>query len=197
MTNKEKFIVLLDNEQVQRSDVIVLLEGDGLARYKKAATLYNNGLAPKVCFSGNFDDAKSGAYVFEVIKPLLIKEGVREEDLLYENKSRNTYEQAVEIMKMAQVYKWKRITIVASHYHTYRAFLTFLRQQRIMKPDLFMDVASVNDLDWYEETGYGSRIELLRAEFDKIGIYQEKGHVSSYEEGIAYLKWKYLGQKKS
>lgn len=197
MTDREKFIVLLDNEQIQKSDVIVLLEGDGLARYQKAAVLYKNGIAPKICFSGNFDDKKSGAYVFEVIRPLLIEEGVREEDLLYENKSRNTYEQAVEIMKMAQLYNWKRITIVASHYHIYRAFLTFLSQQKIMKPDLFIDIASVNDLDWYEQTGYGSRIELLSTEIDKINMYQEKGHVSSYQEGIAYLKWKYSEQKKS
>lgn len=197
MTDREKFIVLLDNEQIQKSDTIVLLEGDGLARYKKAAMLYKKGVAPRICFSGNFDDKKSGAYVFEVIKPLLIEEGVREKDLIYENKSRNTYEQAVETMKIAQLYNWKRITIVASHYHIYRAFLTFLNQQKIMKPDLIIDIASVNDLDWYEETGYGSRIELLGTEIDKINMYQEKGHVSSYEEGIAYLKWKYLEQKKS
>ena len=197
MTNREKFFVLLDHDCVQKSDVIVLLEGDGLARYSKAVELYRAGIASKVCFSGNFDDEKTGAFVYEKIKPLLIAKGVREEDLLYENSSRNTYAQAVEIMKMVEIFDWDRITIVASHYHTYRAFLTFLSQQKKIKPELVMDIASVSDLDWYEETGYGTRINLLEDEIDKIEEYQKKGHVASYEEGISYLKWKYLEQKKS
>lgn len=196
MTKREKFIILLDSEQLHAGDVIIILEGDGLSRYKKAVELYKMGIAHKICFSGNFDDKKSGAVTFEIIKPLLLEEDIPEDDLIFEDKSKNTYEQAVEIMKLSKHYCWNHIIIVASQYHSYRAFLTFLHEQKIQRPDLIMDMASVTDLDWYKDTGYGRRIDLLQLELNKIDLYQKNGNVSDYEEGIDYLEWKYTERKK-
>ncbi len=196
MTAREKFIVLLDNDLQKPSDAIILLEGDGFARYSKACELYKSSISKKIFFSGNFDDEKSGAYTFEKIKPLIVNAGIPEQNIFYENKSRNTYEQAVEIICIAKKSGWSRITLVASHYHTYRAFLTFLKVQSAVYPELLIDIASVKDLDWYDETGYGRRIDLLESEINKIDIYQRKDNVATYEEGIDYLKWKSQQQKK-
>ena len=197
MTNKERFIVLLDSEHPRKSDAIILLEGDGFSRYKKAISLYNNGFAPVIVFSGGFDNEKSGAYSFDKVKPLIFKEGVPEKDLLYESKSLNTYEQAVEVINIAKSNRWKRIILVASHYHSYRAFLTFIYVQKQKMPELIIDMASVNDLDWYEETGWGRRIDLLASEFEKIDLYQKKNNVASFTEGIKYIEWKYQKSKKT
>ena len=41
LTSREKFIALTDNDSIQKSDAIILLEGDGFNRYKKAVDLYN------------------------------------------------------------------------------------------------------------------------------------------------------------
>ena len=188
MTEREAFIALLDTEEPHKCDAIILLEGDGFARYKKAVSLYNAGFAPLICFSGGFDDEKSGAYTFDKIKPLILQAGVPEKSLLVEENSKNTYEQALEIISLARQNKWKRIVLVASHYHSYRAFLTFLCVQKQRMPELIIDMAAVKDLDWYEETGWGRRIDLLAAEFDKIDAYQKKNNVVSYAEGLEYLK---------
>lgn len=196
MTIKEEFIVLLNTEIVQKSDVIVILEGDGFSRYKKAVELYKHGYASRICFSGGLDDVKSGAYSYELIKPLLIREGIKEGDLILENRSMNTHDQAVNIIDMAKCNNWKRIIIVASHYHIYRAFLTFLQERNKNMSELFLDMAVVNDLDWFEDTGYGKRIDLLGEEFKKIELYQEKGDVASYDDGVEYLKWKFKEQKR-
>ena len=190
MTDREKFIVLLDSENISKCDAIILLEGDGFARYKKAVSLYKDGIAPVIVFSGGFDDEKSGAYTFEKIKPLILKEGVPEKDLIHESKSLNTYEQAVQIIEMAKNKNWKRICLVASHYHTYRAFLTFLCEQKKSMPELLIDIAGVKDLDWYKENPWGRRIDLLSGELDKIDLYQKKNNVATYSDGISYLKWK-------
>lgn len=190
MTEREAFIALLDTEEPHKCDAIILLEGDGFARYKKAVSLYKDGIAPLICFSGGFDDEKSGAFTYEKIKPLILKSGVPEKDFILEGKSKNTYEQAVEIMSLAQQNNWKRIVLVASHYHSYRAFLTFLCAQKQKVPDLLIDMAAVKDLDWYEETVWGRRIDLLASELDKIDAYQKKNNVASYVEGLEYLKWK-------
>ena len=37
LSKREKFIALVDNDGLLKSDVIVLLEGDGYNRYQKAA----------------------------------------------------------------------------------------------------------------------------------------------------------------
>lgn len=190
MTAREMFIALLDTETPHKSDAIILLEGDGFSRYKKAVFLYKEGIAPLICFSGGFDDEKSGAFTFDKIKPLILQAGVPEADLLLEEKSRNTYEQAVEVLSLAQHYNWKRIVLVASHYHSYRAVLTFLCVQKKAMPELLIDMAAVKNLDWYEETGWGRRIDLLASEFDKVEAYQKKNNVASYEEGVEYLKRK-------
>lgn len=197
MTEREKFIVLLDSEHPQKGDAIILLEGDGFARYAKAVSLYKDGYAPIICFSGNFDDEKSGAYTFKKIKPLILDAEVTETALLFENKSRNTYEQAVEVINIAKERGWKRIILVASHYHSYRAFLTFLCVQKTFMPELLIDMASVQNLDWYEETGWGKRLDLLDAELEKINQYQQKNNVASYADGLEYLAWKHRKQKKS
>ena len=116
--------------------------------------------------------------------------------MIFEGTSLNTKEQAIEIVKMAKKYSWSRITLIASHYHTYRAFLTFLQEIKNNSMDLIIDMASVRDLDWFEETGYGRRIDLLTDELEKIDVYHSKGDVIGYEEGVEYLKWKYQLQKK-
>ena len=54
-------------------------------------------------------------------------------------------------------------------------------------PELIIDIAAVKDLDWYEETVWGKRIDLLASEFDKIDAYQKKKNVASYTEGLEYL----------
>lgn len=197
MTEREKFIILLDSDSPSNADSIILLEGDGYARYRTAVSLLKADFAPTICFSGNFDDEKSGAYAFDKIKPLLLAAGVAEFSLLHEDKSTNTYEQAVEVIKIAKEKRWGRIILVASQYHVYRAFLTFLCVQQKEMPDLFIDVAVANGLDWYEDTGWGRRIDLLAAEFEKIEIYHKKSNVASYAEGIRYLEWKYQKQKES
>ena len=190
MTDREKFIALLGTDEPTECDAIILLEGDGLARYKKAVSLYKSGIAPVICFSGGFDDEKSGAYTFDRIKPLILSEGVPEAALLLEGKPRNTYEQAVEVIGLAKNKGWKRIALVASHYHSYRAFLTFLCVQKRKLPELVIDMAAVRDLDWYGETDWGRRIDLLENEFDKIKDYQDKNNVASYKDGIEYLRKK-------
>ena len=190
MTEREAFIALLDTEEPQKCDAIILLEGDGFARYKKAVSLYKSGIAPLICFSGGFDDEKSGAFTYEKVKPLILEAGVPEKDLILEGKSKNTYEQAVEIILLAQQKNWKRIVLVASHYHSYRAFLTFLCVSKQKMPELIMDMAAVNDLDWYEENVWGKRIDLLASELDKIDAYQKKNNVATYADGLEYLRQK-------
>ena len=56
LTEREMFISLVDNDLICESDAIVLLEGDGLNRFRHAIQLFKNGLAPLIVFSGGIID---------------------------------------------------------------------------------------------------------------------------------------------
>ena len=127
ITDREKIIAIVDNDCLTKSDVAILLEGDGFFRFQKAVDLYHEGLVRKIVFSGNIVDKDYGSFPFDEIKPYLVNGGVPEEDIIHENKSLNTREQAVEVVKMALGFGWKKLALVASHEHQYRAYLTFLR----------------------------------------------------------------------
>lgn len=190
MTEREQFIAIVDNDVLYPSDVIVMLEGDGYYRVGKAAGLYKKGIAPKVVFSGGITDYEYGSYPFSDVLPQLLEAGIKENDLIHENKSLNTREQAVEIVNMAVANGWKRIALVASHEHQYRAYLTFLRVVLDTKCGIILYNTPARNLGWFEESNWGIRFDRLTQEFLRIEKYSSLGHLASFSEAIDYQKWK-------
>jgi uncharacterized SAM-binding protein YcdF (DUF218 family) len=191
MNEKDIFIILVDNDKLKKADAIILLEGDGYARVDKAVELYHHGWAPKIVFSGDVLNLKGGSFPADYVLPVLINKGVPETDIIKELKSGNTREQATEVMNLAFANQWKRILLVASHYHQYRAYLTFLKAMKDLKMQIEIINTPAKNLDWYKEEGWGKRIDLLAEEFKKIEEYGNKfNHIASFMEAIEYQKWK-------
>lgn len=190
ISDREIIMAIVDNDCLQFSDAIILLEGDGFYRFQKAVDLYKEGIGKKIVFSGNIIDKKYGSYPFEEVKPYILKEGVPEEDLIHENKSLHTQQQAVEVVKMAIMNGWKRLVLVASHEHQYRAYLTFLRQVLDSNSGIILFNAPVRKLNWFVDSGWGMRFDRLKAEFERIEKYTELGHLANAKEVIEYQKWK-------
>ena len=196
ITDREMIMAIVDNDCLQPSDAIILLEGDGFNRFQKAADLYHQGMGKKVVFSGNIVNKEYGSYPFEEIKPFILKAGVPDEDLIHEDKSLQTQQRAVEIVKMAIERGWKKLALVASHEHQYRAYLTFLRQVLDSKSNIVLYNAPVRNLNWFLDNGWGVRFDRLKGEFDRIEKYTALGHLANAEEVIEYQKWKELLLKK-
>lgn len=190
ITDREKILAIVDNDCLRPSDAIILLEGDGFFRFSKAVDLYNRGMAKKIVFSGNVIDKDYGSYPFEEVKPFILEGGVPEKDLIHEDVSKNTRQQAVEIIKMALDKDWKKLALVASHEHQYRAYLTFLREVLDTKSGIILYNAPVRNLNWFVDSGWGMRFDRLEAEFERIERYTETGHLASAPEVIKYQKWK-------
>lgn len=190
ITDRETIMAIIDNDCLSKSDVAVLLEGDGFFRFQKAVELYKNGLVGKIVFSGNTDNREYGSYPFEDIKPFILEKGVPEHDLIHEDKSLHTQQQAVEIVKMAMEQGWKRLALVASHEHQYRAYLTFLREVLDTKSGIILYNAPVRNLNWFIDSGWGTRFKRLSAEFDRIEKYSAMGHLANVREIVEYQKWK-------
>lgn len=194
MTDKEKFIALIGNEKLKKSEAIILLEGDGFFRCKHAAWLYQQSWAKKIIISGGIADYDYGSYPAEELLPKLIKLGVKRSDIALDEKSMNTRDQAINIIKLAIEKKWKKIILVASRYHQYRAFLTFLRAMEEARIKIQIINSPVSDLPWFVRNKWGRRIDLWKFEFEKIELYMAKGHVASFVEAFKYQEWK-EGQK--
>lgn len=190
ITDREKILAIVDNDCLTPSDAVILLEGDGFFRFQKAVDLYNKGIAKKIVFSGNIIDRDYGSFPFEEVKPLILGGGVPEEDLIHEDLSKNTRQQAVEVVKMAMKNGWKKLVLVASHEHQYRAYLTFLREVLDTNSGLILYNAPVRNLNWFVDSGWGIRFERLSAEFERIEKYSAMGHLANSDEVVEYQKWK-------
>ena len=190
ITDREKILAIVDNDCLSNSDAIILLEGDGFDRFRKAVSLYKQGKAPKIVFSGNITDYSYGSFPFAEVLPQMLKEGVPEADIIHEDKSLNTREQAVEVVRMAMEQGWKKLILVAPHEHQYRAYLTFLREVLDSQSGITLYNAPARNLDWFVDKGWGTRFERLEAEILRIEKYTEMGHLAHAQEVIDYQKWK-------
>ena len=102
----------------------------------------------------------------------------------------NTREQAIEITKMAIERNWKKLALIASHEHQYRAYLTFLREVIDTNSGIILYNTPVRNLNWFIDSGWGMRFDRLAAEFDRIEKYSTMGHLANAQEVISYQKWK-------
>ena len=188
--DREIIMAIVDNDCLTKSDVAVLLEGDGFFRLQKAVDLYKKNTVSKIVFSGNIIDKHYGSFPFDEIKPYIIKEGVPEIDLIHEDNSKNTREQAIEVVKLAIKNGWKKLALIASHEHQYRAYLTFLREVLDTRSGLILYNAPVRNLNWFIDDGWGTRFDRLAAEFERIEKYSAYGHLANVNEVVEYQKWK-------
>lgn len=191
MTNRERFIILMNSEPLEKAEAIILLAGDGFFRVPRAVKLYQAGWAPKIVISGGIKDEAYGSFPAKDILPRLRKMGVKPEDIIMEDKSMNTREQAVNLMTLAKKKKWKKVLLVASLYHQYRAFLTFLHaRNQVNLKKLIIINAPAYKLPWFKKNKWGSRYDLLEQEFEKIDNYGKRGHTASFVQAISYYKWR-------
>lgn len=190
ITERETIMAIVDNDCLMESDVAILLEGDGFFRIQKAVELYQQGFVKKIVFSGNVEDKTYGSYPYNEVKPYILEHGIPESDLIHEDKSQHTQQQAVEVIRMAIELGWKKLVLVASHEHQYRAYLTFLHEVLATNSGIILYNAPVRNLNWFIDSGWGTRFERLQAEFDRIEKYSAMGHLANAQEVVEYQKWK-------
>jgi uncharacterized SAM-binding protein YcdF (DUF218 family) len=185
-----KLIALVDNDRLLKSDAIVCLEGDGYNRIELSTKLLKEKWAKKVLISGGYDNPPFSIPAKDLAKEL-IKKGVPSQNIILEEKSQNTYEQSKEVMKIVKERKWKRIILVASHFHQLRAYLTFLKAMKKLNLKIKISNAPARNLSWFEKTSLGlNRLQLLEEDLKKIQKYIKEGYLATIKEAIDYQKWK-------
>ena len=197
MTNilkETQSLVLVSNQPLKKAEAIICLEGDGYNRIPKTFELFQKKWAKWIVVSGGLNKPPFSIPA-KKMKLSLVKKGIPASRIILEEKSQNTYMQATEVMKMAKKRKWKKIILVASSFHQPRAYLTFIKAMNNEKMKVQIINAPADNLPWFKKTSLGkNRFNLLVEEFKKIKKYYKKGHSVSFEQAIAYEKWK-EGQK--
>lgn len=92
-------------------------------RILRGAKAFDDKLGEVVICSGGL--GKATRTEAEVMKAALIAQGVPENTIALENKSRTTFENAVHSIKIAKSMGFEHLFIVSDRYHLPRAMLTF------------------------------------------------------------------------
>jgi len=107
------------NNRPEKVDVLITLGGDS-ERELYAAELYRFGFAPKIIMSGY------GSSTLQMANKA-VQAGVRVQDIIVEDKSTNTYENAVYSREIVLKQNFKSAIVVTSPYHMRRTKLVFGR----------------------------------------------------------------------
>jgi uncharacterized SAM-binding protein YcdF (DUF218 family) len=107
------------------ADVIVAVSGgDTVARTNEAIKLYKQGWAPKLVFSGAAEDP-SGPSNAAVMRRTALASDVPKEDILIDENSRTTKQNAEETAELLDKSTLTSIILVTSGYHQRRTSLEF------------------------------------------------------------------------
>lgn len=119
---------LAEEDELKPADVIVVMGGPGIARVERAVEMYQEGVAPKIMFTGGHASyiPKPEQTEAEYYQSIALDKGVKEADIIVEAEARNTPESGV---NAATIFKqWERLpqTIIAITlpYHMRRSWLT-------------------------------------------------------------------------
>ena len=197
ITDREKIIAIVDNDCLMHSDAAILLEGDGFFRFQKAVDLYKRGLVDRIVFSGNIIDKDYGSFPYEEVAPFILNQGVPEKDLIHEDQSQHTRQQAIEVVKMAMEKGWTKLALVASHEHQYRAYLTFLREVLDTKSGILERIGDVQKgLELYNSKNTISSEVIVKIYYNGNQAKQDfrmalkdvlKGDTSLYDEMTYFM----------
>lgn len=108
--------------QPMQADVIVALGGDEGERVKTALSLYQAGYAKYILLTGvepAYDNSRSN-YTNDWRTRYLLKQGVPEEALLFDNQARNTWQEGVNTAQLLKNNAWNSALVVSDPPHMRR-----------------------------------------------------------------------------
>jgi uncharacterized SAM-binding protein YcdF (DUF218 family) len=164
-----------------QADAIVVLGGDGgdFFRVQQGVDLFNRGYAPVVVFSGGtLKDAglacSSAQLSLEAAQQLGLLAGAA----IIADGAQSTYDEAVNIRRLAQQHRWHSLIVVTDLFHTRRAARTF----RTLLPDttIYLSAAPNPNYDasrwWQTEEG----LVTVLNEVIKLGFYWAKYGITPF-----------------
>ena len=166
-----------------QADAIVAQGGDGsdFSRVRHAIRLFNEGHAPVVVFSGGISlkDAglacSSAQLSLEAAQELGLPDGAA----IIASGAQSTYDEAMNLGRLAQQHGWHSLIVVTDSFHTRRAARTF----RALLPDATIYLSAAPDPN-YDAGRWWQTEEGLVAVFNeviKLAFYWAKYGITPFE----------------
>lgn len=161
-------------QDCQSVDAVVAISGgDTTARTAQAISLYKNGWAKWLVFSGAAAD-KAGPSNAEAMKRQAIDEGVSSNSILIDETSETTKQNAANTAALMKEHDIHSVILVTSAYHQRRAGLEFGKRAGITIKLVNHPVESDNQWSrWWWATPIGWWLAL--SELFKIGVFYAGG----------------------
>ena len=160
-----------------------------------AKEILSNKLAKKILFINSAP--VSGYPGFSSWTNELNKSGIQSNDIvgveLLKTNSLNTLIESQAFINYALQKKYHSLYVVSSPFHQLRAFMTLVTVALRYYPDLLIFSYSGISLPWLDKvvhsqgTLLAARKDLIKAEFERIEKYKQKGDLSSETKIIEYL----------
>lgn len=137
-------LYLSPQNKLEKADVIVVISGgDTDARINEGVAMYMDGFSDKIIFSGAAAEGEvSNA---SAMKNIAIRKGVPIKDILIEEESTTTEENAVDVAKIVNAEKFQSMILVTSPYHQRRAYEAF---RKALGKDFKIVNHSAKDSQW-------------------------------------------------
>jgi uncharacterized SAM-binding protein YcdF (DUF218 family) len=115
------------SDPLAKADAIVAISGDTGARTESAVTLWKQGYAPLLIFSGGSSDPESVASA-ELMKRTAVAAGVPADAIVVEGAAATTEENATRVAQLMRERGLESAILVTSPYHQRRAAILFERE---------------------------------------------------------------------
>jgi len=173
---------LLVRPDLDRADAIVVLGGGlhannsltphSLERTLYGVELYRRGLSPRILFSGGVTGEATRPEA-DVMADFARFVGVPGDAILVERAARTTYENAVEVAKVLRERRLRRVLLVTSAQHVYRAELAFRHQ----KVDVLPAPARTREGLRYVPGGRLTLFYHVLHEYGGLAYYKARGRI--------------------
>ena len=184
MNEFKTLLGLLSTHEPRRADAIVLMAGDRFHRINKAAELYHDGHAPYLVVTSSADNWEYGSAPSSKLVPELTHAGVPIENIIQEETSPHTRAEADSALHIAKEHDWKTLIVVTTKYHLPRTYLTWLKAMKDAKYSPLLIMIPALGVPEFKQQSEG---ELFAQEMERIMLYQQKGDVATYADGVIYL----------
>lgn len=103
-----------------KADLLVALGGDDGGRANGVVELYRKGFAPMVLLTGEGVHSKTRAHQLSWRARYLLDQGLPEQALLYDQRSNNSWDEAVNTLELMRSMKLNRVLVVSDPPHLRR-----------------------------------------------------------------------------